>query len=164
MQETRHSRFAMRSARQSDLAAVAADLRPSDLADLVATSPINPVELLLSAPLRSSAVFAFEFDGKAVAVGGIRDLAGESAAAVWLLGTPGLDRAFRRGALRLCDPWLRVMAGPRSRLCNVIPIANTRTMRWLHQLGFRPVAHFPNYRGLGHHCALMELVLQPQRS
>lgn len=164
MQELRASRFMMRQARTSDLEDVAKNLRPTDLGDLAATSPISPADLVLSASSRSAAVFAFEFDGETVAVGGTRDLADDAAAAIWLLGTPGLDRAFRQGALRLCGPWLRVMAGPRSRVCNVVPIANTRTMRWLHQLGFRAVAYFPNYRGLGHQCALMELVIQPQRN
>lgn len=147
--------FRLRAVLRGDVTAVAPFLRETDLLDIAATTRLPPLEALARSVASSQRAFAVDYKDRCVALGGTTHIPNVDRTSIWLLGSEGFDKGLRAGGWRLCKPWFDIMADEASVLFAVLPEANTRDMRWLEWMGFRPEAHIPNYRGLGHTCVRM---------
>jgi hypothetical protein len=143
----------LRSATMWDAASIAANIRESDLRDLVATTDEGAESIILRNIKSKNRVFSVDFENHCVATVGVVLIEGLERSIIWMLGTRALDIALRRhGGARVCRSWLEVVAEDHEELFNIVPRENRTTIRWLSWLGFRPTAEYKNFRGRGHDC------------
>jgi hypothetical protein len=115
--------------------AVAAAMRPADIAEVWAVahhSPLQAIELSLEAPGEQ---LAFLADDMVLAVFGCSATAIDGIGTPWLLGAVGVERHARQ-FLRLGRAHVARWAGQYDDLVNVVDIRNTLSIRWLRRLGF----------------------------
>lgn len=115
--------------------AVAASMRPADIAEVWALahhSPLQAVERSLAAPGEQ---LAFLVDDMPLAVFGCTATALEDIGTPWLLGAVGVER-YARQFLVLGRAHVARWASQYNDLINVVDIRNTTSIRWLRRLGF----------------------------
>ncbi|MDP3749373.1 MAG: hypothetical protein Q8Q88_20240 [Phenylobacterium sp.] len=118
----------------------------------------DPPDQAIAWGLRSTPhTYAWDVGGVCVAVAGIKDNVRPGMSVIWMAGTTAFDQVLAAGGARLSKRWLEVMAGHRSRLFNIVPETNLRTVRWLEWLGFVRAARHSDFHGLGHTCVEMHL-------
>src|SRR5580704_7417263 len=103
--------FRLRPSAADDAKTVSRQLRPSDLLDIAATSPLPPHAALLASLRLSNKTFAIDFNRQCIALAGVQHHAQLGQTAIWLLGSPGFDAALAAGGWRVCKPWLELIAG-----------------------------------------------------
>lgn len=131
----------MREATAADIAAIVADARPADVAEMQALG--TTVQAALECGLRvSDWSLVGLVDGVPACMLGVAPsnyLAGE--AMPWMLSTAVLDRLdfefLRRVFLPLCLRGVAEMLRSYPRLVNVVDARNRRAIRWLKLLGFQ---------------------------
>ncbi len=148
-------KVSVHKAKLEDLDYIEVSLRASDVDDLLATTDLPAADVIRAAYERSVETFAATLNGETVALFGVTDRPAPRCSIIWMLGTPKLDEALVSGGQRLCRPWLFELVGQRRCVFNVVPVKNTRTIRWLRWLGFEEARIEENYRSLGHRCAIM---------
>lgn len=115
--------------------AVAAAMRPADIAEVWAVahhSPMQAVELSLEAPGEQ---LAFLVDDMPMAVFGCSATALDGVGTPWLLGAVGVERHARQ-FLVLGRDYVTCWALEYNDLINVVDTRNTVSIRWLRRLGF----------------------------
>jgi hypothetical protein len=115
--------------------AVAASMRPADIAEVWALahhSPLQAVELSLAAPGEQ---LAFIADGMPLAVFGCSRTALDGVGTPWLLGAVGVER-YARQFIELGRAHVARWATEYDELINVVDARNTVSVRWLLRLGF----------------------------
>jgi hypothetical protein len=115
--------------------AVAASMRPADIAEVWALahhSPLQAVDLSLAAPGEQ---LAFIADDMPMAVFGCSATAINGIGTPWLLGAVGVERHARQ-FLRLGRAHVARWAAEYDDLINVVDERNRDSIRWLHRLGF----------------------------
>lgn len=126
-----------------DLAEV---LRPSDLAELQASSGGDPAEVLVTSVMLSDRAWIVLDDGDPVLVFGRAPTDNPQEHLAWLMGSPQMDApAARTFILRRCARYIREMQAGTTRLWNLIDARNEVSMRWLEWLGFHVVEAHPDY-------------------
>lgn len=115
--------------------AVAASMRPADIAEVWAIahhSPLQAVDLSLAAPGEQ---LAFLVDDMPLAVFGCSRTALDGIGTPWLLGAVGVER-FARQFIELGCAYVARWATEYDELINVVDARNTVSVRWLLRLGF----------------------------
>jgi hypothetical protein len=115
--------------------AVAAAMRPADIAEVWAVahhSPMQAVELSLAAPGEQ---LAFLISDMPLAVFGCSRLSLDGIGSPWLLGAVGVER-YSRQFLELGRTYVTRWATEYEGLINVVDQRNDRSIRWLGKLGF----------------------------
>lgn len=124
---------------RDDILELAANLRPSDRAELhIATLGLHPGRAIERSVAASDAAIAARLGGRLVAVFGVRaDSLLDRTAIVWALATRELDRN-PRPFIRWSPRALAVIAGALPWACtlhNAVWALNTPAIRWLGWLG-----------------------------
>lgn len=121
---------------EADGPALAALMRPADVAEVWAAAKMKPLEAVRHSLAMSTEAWAGLADGELVCLWGVAPrsfLAGEGSP--WLLGTPALERNAR-AFLSRCPQHLNAMFSVYNRLVNWVDARNTAAIRWLRWLGF----------------------------
>ena len=140
----------------ADVASIAGRLRPNDRLDIRLLSDAAPADAIAACVRATLDVFTVEADGEPVAIGGVqRSRLRPAASVMWLIGSTGLDMAFRRGGLRLSRAWFDRLRAGHGDVYNLVPESNVADLRWLAWLGFAPVRRWPDFRGTGIDCVEM---------
>lgn len=146
----------------ADVDAVAGRLRPSDLLDIRLLSDGPPAEAIAACVRATPEVFAIDADQRPVAIGGVqRSRLRPGTSVMWLIGSSGLDGAFRRGGLRVSRTWFDRLRAGHGAVYNLVPEANAADLRWLGWMGFAPVRRWPDFRGTGIDCVEMLCTAPP---
>lgn len=115
--------------------AVAANMRPADVAEVWALarhSPLEAVERSLEIP---GEAYAFLADDEPLAVFGCAETAVLNTGSPWLLGAVGVDR-YARQFIELGRSYVAHWAHEYDDLYNVVDARNERSIDWLSRLGF----------------------------
>lgn len=131
-----------------DAAALAANLRPSDLAECQAYGRGDIAAGVISSANRSMLCWTAFIDGELAAILGCAPISVVSGiGSPWMLGTPVLDR-HSRVLVRETPEYIGKMLNAFPHLVNFVHAKNTTSMRWLRRLGFTLHAAQP-YGALG---------------
>jgi hypothetical protein len=115
--------------------AVAASMRPADIAEVWALahhSPLQAVDLSLAAPGEQ---LAFIADDMPMAVFGCSQTGLAGIGTPWLLGAVGVER-YARQFIELGRTYVARWAGQYDDLINVVDARNRVSIKWLRRLGF----------------------------
>jgi hypothetical protein len=128
----------------ADIDALAANMRPLDVAECQAAGVTDLRECIADGVQHSDLCWAVLIDGELAAIFGTRPLGSllNPTAAVWLLGTPVLT-ANRRAFARHTPRYIRQMLQAHPHLVNFVHAENTPAVRFLRHHGFtihEPVA------------------------
>lgn len=115
--------------RDGDWKRVLTDMRPADRAEAIALG-VDPETALRGSIELSEAVYTIRQGDDALGMFG----AGSNGA-VWMIGTPGIER-IRFRFLRGCSPWVNALHAVSPILWNWADSRNTLHLRWLRWLGF----------------------------
>lgn len=126
---------------------LADDLRPSDLAEIEATSGEDPaVSLVSSVMLSDHGWVILTDDGDPIGVFGCAPSDDPEEGLVWMMGSPRMDEpAHALAILRLSRPYLERMHETYQTLSNHIDARNERSMKWLQWCGFEVLEAAPGY-------------------
>lgn len=126
----------VRPPRRADIAALVADMRAGDAAELAASHPGDPHEALRHALAISPHRWALDVDGKLALLGGVAVVSLlDGVGSPWLLGTNVLNT--KGGVLtRVCLAYRDLALGLFPTLVNYVDARNTTSIRWLRRLGF----------------------------
>jgi hypothetical protein len=127
-----------------DLEKLAESLRVSDLAEIQATSEMAPLDALRVSVGVSDMAWLVFWKGEPVCVFGVAPTPTPGIGSVWMMGTPGMDRAAL-AILRRTAPYLRQMHERYPLLWNYIDARNERSMAWLEWAGFRLTEAHPQH-------------------
>ena len=128
----------LRAATKEDAYYLSARLRKEDLAELRASSGMQPLPALLAGMAQSvphAWVLCEPYTGNPFLMGGIRPV--EPFGIVWMLTTPAIER-HALTVQKEAKAMLRRVFTEQSytALCNVVAASNTRAVAWLKRLGF----------------------------
>lgn len=138
----------IRPTQPGDAAALAANLRPSDLAECQAYGRGDIASGVISSANRSMLCWTAFIDGELAAILGCAPISVVSGiGSPWMLGTPVLDR-HSRVLVRETPEYIGKMLNAFPHLVNFVHAKNTTSMRWLRRLGFTLHAAQP-YGALG---------------
>jgi hypothetical protein len=127
-----------------DVAFIAERMRPSDVAELAASSGRTPLEALTRAHRVSDRAWTVLVDGVPEAMFGV-STSGEDGCA-WLLGTDWLDsKAALRPFAEHSYRYVAQMHKHALRLYNYVDARNVRSINWLLHLGFGAADVVPEY-------------------
>lgn len=136
------ARLTVEPATQAHAAQLAADIRPEDRAEMMASHGLEPLTGLQLA-LRVSKTSKAILDGPTVlAMFGVAHAEGDQAASVWLLAANSVRRlpiAF----MRVCARELSLLAAAWGRLVNMVWTENKRALRLVQALGFEVLEPVP---------------------
>lgn len=133
-------------AQREDVGAVASDMREADRLEVAASSGRTPWLALHRAFVLSHDSWTVLADGQPVAMFGVGKKDRNGNACAWLLGTPWMDQpAAARHIWRHSVEWIEKLHKHSDALFNWIDARNTRSLRWLRRLGFRPAFEEPEY-------------------
>ncbi|HJU38190.1 MAG TPA: hypothetical protein VJ724_01360 [Tahibacter sp.] len=117
-------------------AAVAAQAREADIAELWAVAHVTPAEAIRQGLALSGDARAALFDGVPACVFGVSTIAEFPGRAVpWMVGTAALER-HQSAFLRRCRPVVLDWASRYDLLVNWVDARNLTAIRWLQWLGF----------------------------
>jgi len=145
----RVGRLSVRLADPMDAAYLGPRLRPWDMVECFAGANLDPVTMLMRpfsdgfGPL----TWTLEDSGEPIAMGGLYPFPHDPGAAIWLLGTEGLDRGGL-ALLALSRPWVAWALESYSPLCNMVPARAEGTIRWLRWVGFDIDPAIVHFRGV----------------
>lgn len=126
----------IRPTQPGDAAELAANLRPSDLAECQAYGREDIATGVIASADRSMLCWTAFIDGDLAAILGcapINMLTGIGSP--WMLGTPVLDR-HQRVLVRETPEYIAKMLNAFPHLVNFVHAKNTTSVRWLRRLGF----------------------------
>lgn len=127
----------MRAPTREDIEVLVANMRPADMAELLATHDCDPREALQRAVDMSPHCWTMEVNGEVGFIGGfvpVSLLGGVGSP--WLLGTTTLYR-FPGAHTRIAARYRDIGLGLYSTLVNYVDARNTTSIRWLRRLGFQ---------------------------
>jgi len=136
-----------RPATPADIAFVADDMRPEDVAEVKAQSGATPRDALLYCLLKSKPCMAMVGrHGSVVGVWGVIP-ENETAGRVWMLGRQAMldDAGDRRTFLRQSRIELAKLQAQYPVLFNVVDARNEVHVRWLRYMGFTFICKHPNW-------------------
>ena len=138
----------IRPTQPGDAAALAANLRPSDLAECQAYGRGDIAAGVISSANRSMLCWTAFIDGELAAILGCAPISVVlGIGSPWMLGTPVLDR-HSRVLVRETPEYIGKMLNAFPHLVNFVHAENTTSVRWLRRLGFTLHATQP-YGALG---------------
>lgn len=138
----------IRPTQPGDAAELAANLRPSDLAECRAYGRPDIAAGIISSANRSMLCWTGLVDGELAAIIGVAPISVMSGiGSPWMLGTPVLDR-HSRVLVRRTPEYIAKMLNAFPHLVNFVHAKNTTSVRWLRRLGFTLHAAQP-YGALG---------------
>jgi len=148
-EEPADSRLIVRAPRNSDITAIARNLRAEDLAEVTAASGQDPVDAIGLGFAYSKPCFVVEFETRPAAIFGVVPTPGlECFGSVWLLGTNDIP-LFSQRFLRDSRRWLEQITVGYDMVGNVVDERNEKHIRWLRWLGFKFVKRHAEYGHLG---------------
>ena len=116
---------------------VADNLRPADLAELMATTEMSPRTALIASWAASTVSwFILDRHGSPIGIFGVAPHLTPGLGVVWLMGTKGVEREAVSVA-RQTRPFLDEMQRLFPVLWNHVDARNTLSLRWLEWAGFR---------------------------
>lgn len=126
----------IRAPAPGDAAALAADLRDQDAAELAAAGVRDARAVIEQSVRASTKCWTAEADGRLLCIFGVTplDLLG-GLGAPWLLGTPALLQ-HRRAVVALTPRYIEQMLRGYSHLLNHVHTDNTVSRAWLRRVGF----------------------------
>jgi hypothetical protein len=113
--------------------AVAANMRPADVAEVWALARHSPQEAVERSLEMPGEAYAFLVDGVPLAVFGCAEVL--DVGSPWLLGAVGVER-YTRHFLLLGRQYVSRWASEYATLYNVVDARNERSIDWLVRLGF----------------------------
>lgn len=123
-------------AKAEHIAAIAANVRAADRAELWASSCSAPGDVLKRGLSVSAKTWTGMIDGVPVCMFGVAPASVMAGAGrPWMVGTDMLDR-YPRTFLRRCRPMVYEMLDMFPYLENYVDFRNTRAIEWLRWLGF----------------------------
>lgn len=126
----------VRDAREEDIAAILADIRPADVDEMAALGT-TPERALRGGMAVSDWTMTGVVDGVPVCMFGVAPQSVLSGIGrPWMLAATGLEAA-QVPFLRASRPVVRAMRASYPRLINLVDARNAVAMRWLRWLGFR---------------------------
>lgn len=138
----------IRLTQPGDAAELAANLRPSDLAECRAYGRGDIAAGVISSANRSMLCWTGLVDGELAAIIGVAPISVMSGiGSPWMLGTPVLDQ-HSRVLVRRTPEYIAKMLNAFPHLVNFVHAKNTTSVRWLRRLGFTLHAAQP-YGALG---------------
>jgi hypothetical protein len=130
-----------RAPQPGDAAAVAADLRDADLAEIIAAG-LDDVEGVIQEGIDHSALcWTATVNGRPVMVFGVREWDG--CGAPWLLGTEELLR-HKGAVIGQAPAYIDLMLQAFPVLINHVHAKNDKAVRWLKRVGFKLAAPEPH--------------------
>jgi hypothetical protein len=126
------------------LAVLAGNLRSADLAEMDATTDLEPLEALAASVAASEMAWVITFEGEPIAIFGVAPTGAPGSGMVWLVGTPRMDDA-RLGLGRITAAGIAMMHSRYPCLWNYIDARHKRTLRWLTWAGFRLLEAHPDH-------------------
>lgn len=128
----------MRAATRDDAAALAASMRQEEVAEVLASSGLGPLEALVQSMEASSESWAVFFDGHLACIWGIAPLTmlGPRVGGAWLLTTPVVER-YAKDFWRECKRLLPLALACWDELINYIDVRHEKAIRWAKRLGLR---------------------------
>lgn len=126
----------IRPTQSGDAAALAANLRPADLAECLAYGRGDVSAGIESSVARSPLCWTAFIDGELAAIlgCGLVSMMG-GVGSPWMLGTPVLDK-HARVLVRATPEYIAKMLNAFPHLVNFVHTENKTSMRWLRRLGF----------------------------
>jgi hypothetical protein len=115
--------------------AVAANMRPADVAEVWALARHSPAEAVRRSLEMPGEAYAFLVDDEPLAVFGCAETAQPDVGSPWLLGSVGVER-YARQFLELGRQYVSRWASEYATLYNVVDARNERSIDWLVRLGF----------------------------
>lgn len=126
----------VRDAVPSDVAVVASDMRPDDVAEVEASCGLDPLGALARSFAMSDMAWTGTVDGVPVCMFGVAPLSVMGGiGSPWLLGTPKMERVPLT-FLRLNREYVARMLERYGHLVNHVDARNRVSIRWLRWLGF----------------------------
>lgn len=127
----------MRAPHAGDAKALAADMRPADVAEVLACGETDLVRVVQDGIDDSALCWTIEVDGQVAGVVGVVPLGGllSEVGVPWMLGTP-LVQKHRRMLVRISHAYIRRMLGAYPHLLNFVHTDNAVAVRWLKRTGF----------------------------
>lgn len=126
----------IRLTQPGDAAELAANLRPSDLAECRAYGRADIAAGVISSANRSMLCWTGLVDGELAAILGVAPINVMCGiGSPWMLGTPVLD-AHSRVLVRETPEYIGKMLNAFPHLVNFVHAKNTTSVRWLRRLGF----------------------------
>jgi hypothetical protein len=116
-------------------AAVAANMRPADVAEVWALARHSPAEAVTRSLGLPGEAYAFLVDDEPLAVFGCAETSIPDTGSPWLLGAVGVERHARQ-FLELGRSYVAHWAHEYTDLYNVVDARNERSIDWLGRLGF----------------------------
>jgi hypothetical protein len=130
------STVTFRLATDEDACYVGENLRECDRLELSRGGNEPPLTSPLKSLHASLIAWTMVREGKPIALFGVGPLKGKpGVGVVWLLGTPGVERAAR-ALVSSGRYYVSLMARLFPTLCNAVDIENSTSRRWLRALGF----------------------------
>lgn len=119
----------------TDIAPIAADMRPSDVEEVWASSRFTPEQALMSSWLGSRWTYTVNDEDGPVAMFGVAPWE-EGVGTPWMLATPRLMGAHRREFIVKSRLVVGQMQAEFTSLENHVDARNLASIRWLRWLGF----------------------------
>lgn len=133
----------VRPVAEGDIEELAANIRPADLAECIASGYDDPLIALRHSCAWSTKSWTGTADGRVgcvMGVGPVSLLGGIGSP--WLLGTAEIEK--NAGAfIRRTMPYIQLMLKAYPHLVNHVDARNTRSVRWLKRVGFTMHAPVP---------------------
>lgn len=116
-------------------AAIAANMRPADVAEVWALARHSPMEAVTRSLEMPGEAYAFLADDVPLAVFGCAETVMAEVGSPWLLGAVGVER-YARQFIELGRSYVAHWALEYNDLYNVVDARNERSIDWLGRLGF----------------------------
>ncbi|MDR5772079.1 MULTISPECIES: hypothetical protein [unclassified Caballeronia] len=134
------AKLIVREIREGDIEHIAAYMRPADLDEVEAGTGVREALAVLQVGVQSSSpCWTIEVGGEPAGIFGASPTAPTllvpSVGAVWMLGTPMLERAPKQ-LTKLGRTYVRRMAEQYGTLMNFVDARNLKSIHWLARLGF----------------------------
>jgi hypothetical protein len=127
-----------------DIAHVAKNMRPEDIAEIKAGADEEPMRALMHGYLASDECYTIAAGDEPLGIFGFKVIEKGVYASVWMLGTTELVR-HRWAFLRQCRAWVEYMQDHAPLLYNIVDQRNDVHIAWLKWMGFKFVRVIPDH-------------------